>query len=166
MHTQQNFKAVTYNHVNAGLVAGTTSTYTTTASTACAVKGKFATPLTAQTNTASPTTDGNTGLAFNPVPINSACVLVWGVTQGGAIRLMQGDIVPTYPGVTTTVGAFRDLPQFPITPDDVCPIAYMIVRTAPSAAAWTPGTSSWTASGVTVSTAQNVATLPDRPQSA
>jgi hypothetical protein len=166
MHNQQNFKAVTFNHVNAGLVAGTTSTYTTTATTVCSIKGKFATGLTAQTNTASPTTDANTSAAFTALQPNECCALVWGVNESGAIKLMQGPIVPTYPGVTTTVGAFRDLPQFPVPPDDVCPIAYMIVRTAPSAAAWTAGTSSWTASGVSVTTAKNVATLPDRPQSA
>lgn len=165
MHNQQNFKAVTQSMVNAGLVAGTTSTYTTTATTNVVIRGKFGTQLAAQTNTASPTLDANTGLAFVPVPINSTCALVWGITNAGAIQLMQGDIIPTFLGVTTTVGAFRDLPQFPIFPDNVAPIAYMIVRTAPSAAAWTPGTSSWTASGVTVSTAQNVGTLPDRPQS-
>lgn len=57
-------QALTFNHVNAGLVAGTTSSYTTTATTVCSIRGKFATGLTAQTNTASPTTDATTGAAF------------------------------------------------------------------------------------------------------
>jgi len=68
--------------------------------------------------------------------------------------------------VTTTAGAFLSVPQFPTLPDDFCPIGYQLVRTAPSASAFTPGTSSWTATGITCSTIQNVATLPDRPQTA
>lgn len=163
MHTQQNFRGVTLNFVNAGLTAGTTSTYTTTASTSTAIRGYFGTALTAQTNTASPTTDVNTGAAFLPLSPNKATVLVWGVNAAGAIQVVQGTIVDTAPGVTTTVGAFRDAPQFPSIPDDFCPIGYSLHRTAPSAATWTPGTSAWAASGVST-TFRNVSTLPERPQ--
>ena len=63
-----------------------------------------------------------------------------------------------------TVGAFLDAPQFPDFPNNFMPLAYTIVRTAPSAAAWTPGTSSWTASGVSATTFQNIAQLITRPQ--
>lgn len=159
-----NQRAITMSYANAGLTAGTTSTYTTTASTAAAIRGKWATALTAQTNTASPTTDANTGAAFRALSPNKATVLVWGVNAAGAIQLVQGTITDTLPGVTTTVGAFNVLPQFPVIPDDFAPIGYSLHRTAPSAATWTPGTSSWAASGVS-STFVNVATLPDRPQS-
>lgn len=156
----------TMSHVNAGLVAGTTSTYTTTASTACSFRGKWGTALTAQTNTASPTTDATTGAAFVALGDNQCTVLVWGVNAAGAIQLSQGSIEDTAVGVTTTAGAFLKLPQFPALPDDFCPIGYQLVRTAPSAAAFTPGTSSWTATGITCSTIQNVSVLPDRLQSA
>ena len=159
-----NFRGMTFNHVNAGLVAGTTSTYTTTASTAVSINGKFATALTAQTNTASPTLDAFTGVAFLPLTPNKATVLVWGVNAAGAIKVAQGSIEDTAPGVTTTVGAFINAPDFPDLPDDFAPIGYQLVRTAPSAATFTPGSSSWTASGVTCSVIQNVATLPARPQ--
>ena len=157
-------KGLTLNHVSAALVAGTTSTYTTTVTTTCSINGKFSTTLGAQTNTASPTTDAGTGAAFNALSPNKACALVWGINQAGAIRLCQGPIVDTAIGVTTTVGAFLTGPDWPALPDDFCPIGYQLVRTAPSAAAMTPGTSSWTASGVTCSTIQNVSQLPDRPQ--
>lgn len=160
-----NFRGMTFNHVNAGLVAGTTSTYTTTATTVCTINGKFATGLTAQTNTASPTTDANTGLAFTALTPNQATVLVWGVNAAGAIRLCQGSIEATETGVTTTVGAFKSLPQFPALPDNFAAIGYQLVRTAPSAAGFTAGTTSWTASGVTCSTIQNVSVLPNAPQS-
>ena len=146
------------------MVAGTTSTYTTTVTTAGIINGKFVTTLAAQTNTASPTTDANTGNAFNALQPNQCCALVYGQTAAGAIQLVQGPILGTATGVTTTVGAFIDAPQFPELPNNFLPLAYTIVRTAPSAAAWTPGTSSWTASGVSATTFQNIGVLPARPQ--
>lgn len=157
---------LTVNLVNAGFVAGTTSTYTTTATTSGVIGGKFCTQLTAQTNTASPTTDGSTGAAFVALSPNKATVLVWGINAAGTIKCAQGSIEDTDVGVTTTVGAFRSPPQFPALPDDFCPMAYQLCRTAPSAATWTPGTSSWTASGVTCGAMVNVSALPDRPQTA
>lgn len=157
-------RGLSLNHVNAGLVAGTTSTYTTTATTVCSIRGKFATGLTAQTNTASPTTDVVTGVAFRTLTDNQATVLVWGVNAAGAIKLAQGSIEDTEVGVTTTAGAFKVAPSFPVLPNDFCPLGYQLARTAPSASDFTPGTSNWTATGITCSTIQNVATLPDRPQ--
>lgn len=159
-----NLRGMTFNHVNAGLVAGTTSTYTTTAATVASINGKFATPLAVQTNTASPTTDAFTGLAFLPLTPNKATVLVWGQNGVGAVKVVQGSLEDTAVGVTTTVGSFITAPDFPDLPDDFVSLGYQLVRTAPSAATWTPGTSSWTASGVTCSVMQNVATLPNRPQ--
>lgn len=155
---------VTMNFVSAAMVAGTTSTYTTTVTTAGIINGKFVTTLGAQTNTASPTTDANTAVAFNALAPNQCCALVFGQTAAGVIQLVQGPIIPTNTGVTTTVGTFLRAPQFPDLPDNFMPLAYCIVRTAPSAAAWTPGTSSWTASGVSATTFQNVSVLPARPQ--
>jgi hypothetical protein len=154
----------TRNHVSAAMVAGTTSTYTTTVTTAGVINGKFVTTLGAQTNTASPTTDANTGEAFNALSPNKTCALVFGQKAAGTIQLVQGPIIDTYTGVTTTVGAFKEAPQFPPLPDDFMPLAYTVVRTAPDAASWTPGTSSWTAAGVSATTFKNVATLPNRPQ--
>lgn len=156
--------SVTLNLANAAMVAGTTSTYTTSNTTVGLINGKFVTTLAAQTNTASPTTDANTGLAFNALAPNQCCALVFGQNFAGAIKLVQGPIIATLPGVTTTVGALINEPQFPPLPNDFLPLAYTIVRTAPSAAAWTPGTSSWTASGVSASTFQNIGQLPARPQ--
>ena len=160
----RNQRGVTQNFVSAALVKGTNKSYTTTVTTAGVINGKFVTTLGAQTNTASPTTDANTGAAFNALSANKACALVFGQNAAGAIRLVQGPIVDTFTGVTTTVGAFKEAPQFPPLPNDFMPLAYTLVRTAPDAAAWTPGTSSWTASGVSATTFQNISTLPNRPQ--
>ena len=155
---------ITMNLVSAAMVAGTTSTYTTTVTTAGLINGKFMTTLGAQTNTASPTTDATTGAAFVALTPNQTCCLVFGQNLAGVIKLSQGPIIPTLTGVTTTVGALINDPQFPALPADFCPLAYTVVRTAPSAAAWTPGTSNWTASGLSASTFQNVGQLPNRPQ--
>lgn len=154
----------TRNHVSAAAVAGTTSTFTSTVTTAGVINGKFVTTLGAQTNAASPTTDTNTGAAFNALSANKACTLVFGQNAAGTLKLVQGPIVDTFTGVTTTVGAFKDVPNFPPLPDDFMPLAYTVVRTAPDAASWIPGTGSWTASGVSATTFKNVATLPNRPQ--
>lgn len=154
----------TINLVNSGAVAGTTSTFTSTATTVAAINGKFVTTLAAQTNAATPTTDAATGNAFLALQPNQCCALVLGQNAAGALAMCQGEIIATLPGVTTTVGGLINLPEFPGLPNNFCPLAYTIVQTAPSAAAWTPGTGSWTASGVSASTFQNVSQLPNRPQ--
>lgn len=154
---------LTINLSNAGLAAGTTSTYTTTATTAHAINGVFGTTLAAQTNTASPTTDVNTGAAFVAQKANEACVYLWGVNAAGAIKVAQGTIVPTETGVTTTAGAFITVPQFPSVPNDFCPIGYCVVRTSPTGSAFTFGSTAWAASGITT-TFKNICTLPDRPK--
>lgn len=164
MAQQNPLAGLTLNFTNAGFVAGTTSTYTTTVTTAFCIDGKFGTTLGAQTNTATPTTDATTGAAFVALSTNKTCTLVFGTNLAGTSKMIQGPIIDTYAGVTTTVGAFREAPQFPALPDDFCPMAYTVVRTAPSASAWTPGSSNWTASGVSCTTFKNVATLPSRPQ--
>lgn len=160
---QTAFAPVVFNHVSAAFVLGTTSTYTTTVTTAASFKGRFGTTLGAQTNTATPTTDGVTGAAFPALAANQATVLVFGITEAGAIKMCQGSIVDTDTGVTTTAGAFRLAPQFPTLPDTICPIAYGLVRTSPTGSAFTSGTTSWTASGITASTFKNISCLPDRP---
>ena len=160
-----NLGGITINMANAGLTSGTASgaTYTTTATTVHVINGLFGTTLAAQTNTASPTTDARTGAAFAALNDNEATVFVWGVTAAGAIAVCQGSIEDTQVGVTTVPGAFIVAPQFPMLPDDFCPIGYSVHRCAPSASAWTLGTSAWNATG-TVHTFKNVCVMPTRPQ--
>lgn len=156
--------SITINLVNCGMVAGTTSTYTTTATTSAAINGKFCATLSAQTNTATPTTDANTGVVFPSLQPNQTAAIVFGINAAGAIQAVQGPAIGTLIGVTTTVGGLLNDPQFPDLPNNFVALAYTIVQTAPSAAAWTLGSSSWTASGVSASTFQNVVQLPARPQ--
>ncbi len=160
---------LTLNHVNAGCAAGTTTTLTTTANTVCSIAGKFATALASGNNQAIPAVDVVTGVA--PVTLVStaaaggqAAAIVFGINNAGAIKICQGPATPTELGVTTTAGAFILAPQFPTIPDDFCPIAYTVVRTSPTGASFTAGTTSWTASGITTATFRNISTLPARPQ--
>lgn len=157
-------RPITMNFISAALTLPSTSVYSTGTSTNGVINGKFTTVLTAQTTQATPTTDASTGAAFIGLTPNQTCALVFGITAAGAIAMAQGPAIATITGVTTTVGAFDKAPQFPVLPDNFLPLAYVLVRTAPSAATWTPGTSSWTASGVTTGTVVNVSTLPSRPQ--
>ena len=154
----------TFGTIKSGLIKGTTSTYTTTVTTAGMINGKYVTGITAQTNTATPTTDAKTGAAFTALTDNQATVLVVGQTADGTIQMCQGSIVPTETGVTTTAGAFINAPQFPSLPDNFMVLGYNLVRTAPSAADFTAGTSSWTATGITASEFVQCGVLPDRPQ--
>ena len=157
---------LTINLVNAGAVAGTTNSFTTTAATSCAINGKFATPLGVLTNSATtPTLDANTGVAFPAILPNTAAAVVFGVNAAGTLVAVQGTALPTETGVTATVGAFINAPQFPAIPDNFCPIAYTIVRAAPSlTAGFVVGSTSWAASGASCTTFKNVCTLPSRPQ--
>ncbi len=157
---------LTMGTIKSGLVKGTTSTYSTTVTSAGMINGKYVTGLTAQTNTATPTTDAVTGNAFVALGVNKASVIVMGQKADGTIQMAQGGIEDTQVGVTTTAGAFIRAPQFPSLPDDFMVLGYAVVRTAPSAAAWTPGTSSWAASGVTATEFVQCGVLPDRPQTA
>src|SRR5690349_21378483 len=115
---------LTANFASAAMVAGTTSTYTTTVTTNCVINGKFATTLGAQTNTATPTTDAATGAAFVALAPNQTCCIVLGQNLAGAIKMCQGPIIGTLTGVTTTVGGLLNEPQFPSLPADFCPLAY------------------------------------------
>jgi hypothetical protein len=155
---------ITINLVSTAMVAAATTTITTTVTSTCAINGKFAATFANGAGQATPTTDAATSKAFVAMQPNYCCAIVFGQTLAGALAMCQGPIIPTVTGVTTTVGAFILAPQFPDLPDDFCPLAYTIARTAPSAAAWTPGSSNWAASGVSCTTFRNVAQLPNRPQ--
>jgi len=160
----RNLRGITLCTVSPALVKGTTSTYTTTVTSAGLIDGKFVTALTAKTNTATPTTDATTAAAFVALADNQATVIVMGQNAAGTIQASQGTVEDTATGVTTTAGAFIKAPQFPALPNDFIVFGYAIVRTAPSAAAWTFGTDNWTATGITATQFVQCGVLPARPQ--
>jgi len=151
----------------AAVAAGTTTTYTTTGNTVYCINGK-AYSAAAVTNAATPTTDITTGAAFPAQAIGSGSVYVYGLNAAGAIKVAKGTDV-----TLAADGSFLDLPSFPALPEDFCPIAYQLVRLAPSTAT-TPAVATWTfgtnnQSGVTGVTyaRQDVALgMPARPQAA
>lgn len=144
----------------ATLAAGTTSTLSSTGTLAFAIRGK-AYSHAALSNTATPTTDVNTGVAFVPVTPNTGAVIVIGFNAAGALKAAQGGLQ-----ALDTTGNFIVSPQFPAIPDDFCPIGYEVIKAGATASAsgWVFGTSNQASvTGITY-TLVDVVTLPDRPQ--
>ena len=150
----------TANYTKVGLVAGTTSTVTTTVTAMYTIKGYIYTK-TAITNGATPTTDANTGLAFVPIPFpNNGCTFVWGLDSTGAQKVVQGPI-----NALDSSGNFIVAPQIPVDiPDTMCPLGTIVIKLGATAVAtWLFGTSNLSGvAGVTYSFA-DIGTLPGRP---
>ena len=161
----RSLKGLTMNLLNSGILAGTTTTYTITTTTRCLINGKYATAIAAASNIANVTTDINTGAAFVAMVDNQECVFVIGQPVAGvAMQVAQGSIVDTLAGVTTTPGAAINVyAQFPNLPDNFCPLAYCVVKTAPSSSGFTWGTTAFDTSGID-DTWVDIGVLPDRPQ--
>lgn len=141
---------------NTGLIAGTTTTYTTTVATHYMIDGKFGVLFATKTNQATPTTDANTGLAFPVVADDKGMALVFGINAAGAVQLIQGDLKDLDPGTLE----FKIAPPFPSIPEDFCPIGYAIIKND-SGSNFTTGTTAWSAIDSTFVT---VGMMPDRPQ--
>jgi hypothetical protein len=141
------------------LAAGTTTTISTTGSTHYAIKGKGYIK-TAITNGATPTTDATTGAAFVGLTANQGTVVVIGFDSSGAVKACQGPVQALDVG-----GNFVVSPQFPIVPDTICPVGYIVLKGGSTlSGTFTFGSSNL--SGVTgmTYTFVSVITLPDRPQ--
>lgn len=157
---------VTMTTTKAGLAAGTTTTYSTTATVIFGIRSK-AFSKTAVTNGATPVVDIVDGLAFTPLtfPASSTVggqgsVFVFAFNAAGTIGVAQGSVEQL-----DVTGAFVIAPQFPVIPDTYCPFGYLVVKLGPTAVAnWTFGTNNLSAvTGVTY-TFVDIFTLPDRPQ--
>ena len=142
----------------AGLTAGTTSTYTTTAAVNGAIAGKFVTALSAQTNTATPTTDFN-GDAFTALAASQGCIFVFSITSAGALAIHQGAVEEL-----DDSNAFKVSPSFPaVDLETYLPFGYVVILNGSTGSSWTFGASNWTATGITDNFA-DISTLPLRPQ--
>lgn len=146
----------------AALAAGTTTTFSTTGATLYCIKGK-AYSTAAGTNAATPTTDGNTGVAFRGVTVNKGSVFVYAydgsATAANAIKVYQGTIVDL-----DAAGNFISPPEFPMLPDNVCPFAYELVLVASNGSTWTFGTSNQSSVTGVSFVRQDIMVMPDRPQ--
>lgn len=144
----------------ATLAAGTTSTLSSTGTLAFAIKGK-AYSHAALSNTATPTTDATTGVAFVPITTNYGAVIVIGFNAAGTLIASQGPLQ-----ALDATGAFILAPQFPTIPDTMCPIGYEVIKAGSTAAAagWVFGTNNQASvTGITY-TLVDLVTMPDRPQ--
>lgn len=142
------------------LAAGTTTTLSNTGTTHYCIKGK-AYSKAAMSNTATPTTDANTGSAFNAVVTNYGSIFVVGFDKDGNLKAAQGSIE-----ALDSAGAFINAPQFPVVPDTMCPVGYIVIKagSTASAAGWVFGTSNMSSvTGITY-TFVDIMTLPSRPQ--
>lgn len=119
----------------AGLAAGTTTTFTTANAIDYCIDGEAYT-YPAQTNTATPTTDSNTGLAFVGVPINKGSLFVFGVSEGGTLKVVQGTVEDLDAGAN-----FMKAPEYPPLPSDFCPFGELIIKVASNGSTWTFGSS-------------------------
>lgn len=143
----------------AGLAAGTTTTLTTANTQLFAIKGK-AYSKAAVSNEATPTTDAITAAAFVAVAVGYGCAFVICRDSGGNLKVAQGA-----QQALDASGNFVNAPQFPLIPDTLCPIGYLITKVGSTGSAWTFGSSNLAGppTGVT-HTLVDVMTLPERPQ--
>ncbi len=139
--------------------AGAETVYDTTATLIFSIDG-VAYTLTAVTDGATPTTDGNTGLAFDPVYPDQACVLAWCINAAGTVSLIQSAIS----AVNGDTDVIIEPIQFPNIPSDRVCFAYTLFQTAgtSSAAGLLPGTANWNSTGLTA-TERNLLGQPSRP---
>jgi hypothetical protein len=141
------------------LAAGTTTTISTTGTTVFAIRGK-AYSKTAITNGATPTTDATTGLAFPSLTANNGCVVVIGLDSAGNIKASQGGIIGL-----DVAGLFISAPQFPMVPDTMCPIGYIVLKAGSTlASTWTFGTNNLSSVTGMSYAFVDVIGFPDRPQ--
>ncbi len=154
------FYPVTMSFMKATVAAGTTSTLSSTGTVYFSIRGK-AYSHAALSNTATPTTDAVTGIAFVPIVTNFGALIVIGFNAAGTLVAAQGAVQ-----ALDATGAFITSPQFPILPDNFCPIAYEIIKAGSTASAsgWIFGTSNQASvTGITY-TIVDINTIPDRPQ--
>ena len=137
--------------------AGAATTHATTVAIKYMIAGILYSKATI-TGGATPVVDGNTGLAFDPIPADSIGCFVWGLDAAGAVSLYQGDIL-TVDGSTDIAEVF---PQPPALPGGVAPFGYAVVQTNGAASDFVIGTSNWNATGVTVGV-HDIGTIPARP---
>lgn len=104
------------------LAAGTTTTVSTTNAVTGYVNGTSYN-ASALSNTATPTTDLNTGLAFPSLSANQGTVVVLGINSSGALRAVQGAIQ-----ALDVAGSFILAPQPPTIPDGFLPFGAIILK--------------------------------------
>jgi hypothetical protein len=154
----------------AGLVAGTTTTYTIGTTFTFANQGKLFSKASAS-NAATPTTDFNTGVAFLPIVAGQSCLFVFCVDVSGTVRVIQS--LPfnlrqsQFTSTLDITGGYAAL-QFPSIPDSLTPFGYMSAEAISTlVGTWTFGVNNLAAgtTGLTLAFT-DVMALPAQPVTA
>lgn len=112
---------------------------------------------TISTTVASPTTDGVTATAAQlGLSINQARCYVWGVNAAGTVAVFGGQAVAWPNASGTATGAPVVCPD-PTPPSTFALFARHTVANGSNGAAFVFGTTNWNATGVNISTIQNLA---------
>jgi len=173
-----NFNGITACFGLSTITMGTTTTVTLTNAVGYAIRGKaYITTASGANAAVTSFLDPNTGAAPKGVGAGLGCMIVACVTATGTaatMRFVQSEIVPLQANSAAyTAGAFLDAPEWPMIPNNLCPIGYFVVKVATD---YTPGathifgttsvaTGAMNSAATSYSvTAASVCTLPDRPQ--
>lgn len=142
---------------------GAETVYDTTIIIHYAINGKGERKA-AVTDGATPTTDQNTGAAFNTLAASEGCVLVWCLNAAGTVSIAQSEVK-----ALDSSNAFPEpdgIPDFPdIDLDTYCPFAYSVLKNGSTGSTFTIGSSNWNATGMTATHQDVLFGLPSRPQS-
>jgi hypothetical protein len=168
--------ASTFIPLDVGLAAGTTTTLTLGAVGPYCIEGKAYTQA-AVANVQPSIIDLVTGVTLVGINPGYGAVIIVGATssESATLRMCQGKQIAIDADTTDyTPGAFINPPQFPTTPDDFCPMGYILVRVATdytSGSSYIFGSSNTTATGAQAAadtahanTFVSVMDMPDRPQ--
>ena len=137
-------------------ISGSVTTYTSSAFTAN-IGGKAYT-IAGVSGGATPTVDGNTGLA-NTLTANHGLVMVWAVNSSGTLKTFASLVQ-----ALDASGNFLVYPDFTRVPDSYVPFAYSVHKGGSTlSGTFTFGSSNWNTSGMTHAVVP-IAEFPSRPQ--
>ncbi len=154
MTQASDIRGVTLCTTNAVLVAGTTSTITTTGAVNGSIGGKFVTEYAAQTNTAPGTTD-HAGVTFTTIGDDQGGVFVMSVNAAGTLAIHQSKLQSL-----DSAGDFVTTPSFPwVDLDTYMPFGYIVIKND-SGSDFDFGATTWS----TFEAMESISTLPLRPQ--
>lgn len=120
---------------HSGLAAGTTNTVSTGA-LVISLNGRTYS-VGAAANGAAITTDAVTGVAFLPLILNQVCTFVIGYDKALARKIVQGPV-----SGDLAFGSKDGAAAFPIIPETICPVGYILARGGPTlVSTWTFGVS-------------------------
>lgn len=105
-----------------------------------------------------PTTDGNTGLAFPALAASQAAAYVWAVDAAGTVKCYKGQTVEW-----KDTSANSTVCPLPNVPGNVTPFAAHTVQNGSAGSAWTFGSSQWGQAGVSAITVRNLCQLRNQP---